>query len=122
MFSIRPLLYSLMYSYLAKHFSNRKRSNAYESVSVPDARNRIGEEVKAAFGRTVRLIAPTSGKFDEFNGVNTKESPETLFVNAKAKINPVAIIGHQMLYSLRRERLGLYMWFRNQASGYMMPT
>lgn len=89
---------------LVKYGLGEQWSKVYEAVNVPNPLSGIGKEIKIAFGTDVRFVAPTASEFHAFNGARVPATPKSIYINAKAGINPVAIIGHELYHSLEKDR------------------
>jgi hypothetical protein len=103
---------------LANYMQSNQWDNAYEAVTVSDALSEFGQEVQAAFGRNVRFVAPTAERFNIFNGVYATQTPNTVYVNAKATPNLISITGHELSHALERVRPEVYKWFAQQADHF----
>jgi N12 class adenine-specific DNA methylase/predicted kinase/predicted RNA methylase len=94
-------------------------SNSFESVDVPDTLLAYKQEIKTAFGKELRYVSPTSEKFDIFAGVQLPNSPNSIYVNARAETNLTTIAGHELYHALERSRPDLHNWFKKEAEKYI---
>ena len=101
---------------LVRYGLGDKWRNAYAAVALPDAVSGIREALQAAFGRNIRPVAPTAAEFDLFNGVYLPNRPNDIFVNVAAKPDFIAIAGHELWHSIKRDRPDLIAWYRGVAA------
>lgn len=103
---------------LVKYFGD-DWGDSFESVDVPDALLAYQKEIKTAFGKELRYVSPTSEEFDIFAGVQLANSPNSIYVNARAETNLTTIAGHELYHALERSRPDLHKWFKSQAEKYI---
>lgn len=103
---------------LVKYFGD-DWSNSFESVDVPDTLFAYKQEVKVAFGTELRFVSPTNDDFDIFAGVQLPNSPNSIYVNARAETSLATIAGHEIYHTLERQRPDLHAWFKTQAKQYL---
>ena len=94
--------------------------NAYAPTTLPPGLADVADAMKAAFGRTVRPIVPTSNDGMAFGGVYISDRPGEVFVNIRNNSGFIQLAGHELLHELQHSRPDLYKWFVKEADSYLV--
>ena len=108
---------------MAQYYQNDEWKGAYDSVELPDSLSDVGKAFSAAFGKSLEPIAPTSPKYDLFNGVYIGGSrSNSLYVNVNSNVGFLQVGGHELWHSIARERPDLIKWYRGVAAAHYKNT